>query len=185
MKLTPWLTNLFSDSKKLDKRIREIFFNLIQNNQGSITELDLAIAANISGKDAKKYLEQFAVEFDATFEVTEKGHIVYLFPIRNQTEQKSNFKSSQNNLSIPKEKHETADISENVKQNSAKTNQKKQKSVSSSPKTQQNYDTKINYQVADINKNLKNVENDIKDNLKNVENDLKNIGDSLNNLFKS
>ena len=75
-----WLTNLLSDLKKLDPEIRNIFFNLIQNNKGSITVMDFAVAADLSGTEAKKILEKFAVEFDATFDVTEEGQVVYLFP---------------------------------------------------------------------------------------------------------
>ena len=48
-----WLTNLLSDLKSSDKEIRNIFFNLIQNNQGSITVIDFAMAADLSGTDAK------------------------------------------------------------------------------------------------------------------------------------
>lgn len=101
-----------------EKKIRKVFFNLIQKNQGSITVMDLAIAAKISGTDAKKYLNQFAVEFDATFDNTEQGHIVYLFPIRNnsnQTKQKS--KSTNNNATEPnKIPQETADSSKDERQ---------------------------------------------------------------------
>lgn len=104
-----------------EKKIRKVFFNLIQKNQGSITVMDLAIAANISGTDAKKYLNQFAVEFDATFDNTEQGHIVYLFPIRNnsnQTKQKS--KNTNNNATDPnKKQQEAADSSKDERQSDA------------------------------------------------------------------
>ena len=80
-----WLTNLLSNSKNSDREIRNIFFDLIQNNKGAITVIDFAVAADVSGTDAKKILEQFAIEFDATFDVTEQGQVVYLFPTTSKS----------------------------------------------------------------------------------------------------
>jgi hypothetical protein len=60
-------------------QIHTIFYQLIQDNQGRITSLDLAMKANISGSEAQKYLEKQATEFAANFDVTDQGGIIYYF----------------------------------------------------------------------------------------------------------
>ena len=74
----------FKNSQQ-EKRLRSIFFELIQGNNGAITVMDFAIKADITGQEARKYLEQYAIEFEANFDTTEEGHVVYLFPVGNQS----------------------------------------------------------------------------------------------------
>ena len=74
----------FKNSQQ-EKRLRSIFFELIQGNNGAITVMDFAIKADITGQEARKYLEQYAIEFEANFDTTEQGHVVYLFPVGNQS----------------------------------------------------------------------------------------------------
>ncbi len=74
----------FKNSQQ-EKRLRSIFFELIQGNNGAITVMDFAIKADITGQEARKYLEQYAIEFEANFDTTEEGHVVYLFPVVNQS----------------------------------------------------------------------------------------------------
>jgi hypothetical protein len=61
--------------------LQSIFYKLVEKNQGSITVMQLAIAAGISGEDSKAYLEQQAKQFEANFEVSETGTVVYTFPL--------------------------------------------------------------------------------------------------------
>ena len=119
-------------------KIREIFFNLIQQNQGSITAIDLAIAANISGTEAKKYLKKYAVEFDATFDETAEGNLVYLFPITNKRKIKQ-----ENNLSQTYQR-----------ENYSNYFQVEQKANNSLNNTLQNLDTKIKTNFGNIEKDL-------------------------------
>ncbi|MBD2101225.1 hypothetical protein [Leptolyngbya sp. FACHB-261] len=55
------------------------FYQLVQQNQGQITALDLAMQANLSGDIAQRYLKRQACDFAAHFDVTEQGEIIYRF----------------------------------------------------------------------------------------------------------
>ncbi|MGB3535247.1 MAG: hypothetical protein WBA13_17240 [Microcoleaceae cyanobacterium] len=57
----------------------EIFYRLIQQHQGRITVLDLAMNAKLPPPQVQQYLDQRAAEFSAQFEVTEQGGIIYYF----------------------------------------------------------------------------------------------------------
>lgn len=56
-----------------------VFYRLIQENQGRVTTLDLAMNAKLSGQQVQQYLDERAKEFAAEFEVTEQGGIIYYF----------------------------------------------------------------------------------------------------------
>jgi len=59
--------------------LKELFYQLIQENNGYITALDLAMKANISAREAGEYLELRAKEFAAEFQVNQQSGILYLF----------------------------------------------------------------------------------------------------------
>jgi len=59
--------------------LRRVFFKLLEENGNEITILQMSKTANIDGKEAKEYLDQKAIEFNATFEVGESGGIIYKF----------------------------------------------------------------------------------------------------------
>lgn len=61
-------------------RIRQIFFQLVQTNQGRVTPLEFAIAAQINGDQARQHLDQWARQFDAHFQVDNAGGVHYDFP---------------------------------------------------------------------------------------------------------
>ena len=84
----------FKNSQQ-EKRLRSIFFELIQGNNGAITVMEFAIKADITGQEARKYLEQYAIEFEANFDTTEEGHVVYLFPVGNQSQDNQPHKSDE------------------------------------------------------------------------------------------
>lgn len=67
--------------QELSDRLDAVFYYLLKANQGSITVIQLAMAANIPGTQAKEYLEQKSQEFNATFEHSDQGNIIYLFPV--------------------------------------------------------------------------------------------------------
>lgn len=63
------------------QRLRAIFFQVLEENQGHINVLQFARATGIEGSEAKTLLEDYAKEFNATYNVTEQGNIAYYFEI--------------------------------------------------------------------------------------------------------
>lgn len=61
------------------QRVNPIFHQLIRENQGKITPIDLALRGNFSGSAAKRYLDGKASEFGASFINSEEGGEVYYF----------------------------------------------------------------------------------------------------------
>lgn len=57
----------------------EIFYHLIQQHQGRMTVLDLAMQSKLPAQQVQQYLDQRAAEFSAQFEVTEQGGMIYCF----------------------------------------------------------------------------------------------------------
>ncbi|WP_017720619.1 hypothetical protein [Kamptonema formosum] len=74
-----WGWKRYQQQKKKQAHLNTIFYRLIQDNGGRITALDFAIKANLSGEEARQYLEERAVEFSAQFDVSEKGGVMYCF----------------------------------------------------------------------------------------------------------
>jgi hypothetical protein len=74
-----WGWKRYQQQKKKQAHLNTIFYRLIQDTRGRITALDFAIKANLSGEEARQYLEERAVEFSAQFEVSEKGGVMYCF----------------------------------------------------------------------------------------------------------
>ncbi|MGK7887074.1 MAG: hypothetical protein AB4057_20900, partial [Crocosphaera sp.] len=59
-------------------KINPIFNQLIQENQGQITPMDLSLKANLSARGAKRFLARKAEEFSATSrELPEQGKVYY------------------------------------------------------------------------------------------------------------
>lgn len=67
------------NEKLLRDRLDSTFYQMLKADNGRITVLQLAMEAQLSGEQAKQYLDQKAKEFNATFEVSDKGNISYLF----------------------------------------------------------------------------------------------------------
>jgi hypothetical protein len=63
--------------------VNPIFHQLIQQNQGSLSPIDLAIKGNFSGTVAKRFLDTKASEFGASILHTEDGKQVYYFMTAN------------------------------------------------------------------------------------------------------
>ncbi|BAZ52390.1 hypothetical protein NIES4103_50510 [Nostoc sp. NIES-4103] len=61
------------------QRVNPIFHQLIRENQGKITPVDLALRGNFPGPAAKRYLDSKASEFGASFINSEEGGEVYYF----------------------------------------------------------------------------------------------------------
>ncbi|MBE9116207.1 hypothetical protein IQ249_09895 [Lusitaniella coriacea LEGE 07157] len=67
--------------KRAQEDLRSTFFRLLEQNQGQITVLRLAMEAQIPAEQAKEFLDRNAQDFNATFETDENGGIVYLFSL--------------------------------------------------------------------------------------------------------
>lgn len=63
-------------------RLRQLSFQTVQSNDGCFSVMQFAMAANLTGDAAKRYLDERAKEFEANFEVDEQGGIFYRFPLR-------------------------------------------------------------------------------------------------------
>lgn len=73
---------LYTSVKADQHAIRDRFFQLLQANQGRLSLLDFAAATRLEPAIARRYLDGWAKEFLATFEVTDNGDIDYIFTTR-------------------------------------------------------------------------------------------------------
>lgn len=72
---------LKTQKKEKRDRIQSSFYRVLEETNGNITTLRLAMDANISGEEAEAFLNEKAQEFNANFLVTEDGGIVYQFDL--------------------------------------------------------------------------------------------------------
>jgi hypothetical protein len=63
------------------ERLRSVLYKLIEEHKGEFTLVQFAIAADIPPKVAQDFLNQQAMAFNASFDVSEQGSIVYQFPV--------------------------------------------------------------------------------------------------------
>jgi len=73
---------LYTSFKADQHAIRDRFFQLLHANGGRISLLDFAAATRLEPAIARRYLDGWAKEFFATFEVTDNGDIDYIFTNR-------------------------------------------------------------------------------------------------------
>ncbi|MFB2938175.1 hypothetical protein ACE1B6_23255 [Aerosakkonemataceae cyanobacterium BLCC-F154] len=69
--------------QKLSRQLNPMFHQLILENQGCITALDLAMKANLSGRSAERFLNAKAEEFAAQKQIYEDRGTVYYFITAN------------------------------------------------------------------------------------------------------
>ena len=73
-----WIWKQYHSRKQAQQsHLNSTFYQLLQNNRGRVTVLEFVLKSNLTGLQAKQYLDQRAQEFMADFEVTETGEIVY------------------------------------------------------------------------------------------------------------
>ncbi|NEQ76269.1 MAG: hypothetical protein F6K23_26445 [Okeania sp. SIO2C9] len=76
-----WFVKRYQEKQKQQKDyLNSIFYQLIQENNGYITALDLAINSQLSGKIVQEFLDEQAKEFGAELEITQEGSLLYYFP---------------------------------------------------------------------------------------------------------
>lgn len=59
--------------------LHRLFYEMLKANCGKVSVLDFAIAADLTGPQARAFLDARAREFYANFEPTEHGDILYTF----------------------------------------------------------------------------------------------------------
>jgi len=64
-----------------EARLRQILFDLIEKENGTISVVKFAMKAQISVEVAKQYLDSCAEKYMATFEVDELGNMYYKFSL--------------------------------------------------------------------------------------------------------
>ena len=87
-----WL--LWSLKKQSNNHTQNIFYYLLQQNQGKITVFQFAMEAQLAGTEAKQYLDQQAREFNAYFDVDDTGDIIYHFNLSTSNLKHLNLNSS-------------------------------------------------------------------------------------------
>lgn len=70
---------LYSGTLAERQALRDRFFQLLQMNRGRLSLIDFATATRLEPAIARHYLDGWAKEFSAEFEVSEAGEIYYLF----------------------------------------------------------------------------------------------------------
>lgn len=87
--LLPWLLLaslvgagfwLWQHHQQRKKQLYQLFYDLIKARGGRIHVLDFAMAAQLTGREARTFLDARAREFFANFEPTDHGDILYTFP---------------------------------------------------------------------------------------------------------
>lgn len=86
--LLPWLVLLagvgalgygWRRQRQFQQRLYRCFYHCLEKSQGKISALDFAIAAHITGPQARAFLDARAQDFFAEFEPTAYGDILYTF----------------------------------------------------------------------------------------------------------
>jgi hypothetical protein len=77
---------LLWDGKRRQQRFQsghldDLFYMLLRQNGGAITTLALAMQSDLNGAEAKTFLDDRAREFNANYEVSAQGDVVYVFDV--------------------------------------------------------------------------------------------------------
>ena len=65
--------------QKLSKKVNPVFSQLLKENRGCLTPIDLSLKANLSGRVARQFLERKSQEYGAQRQQIEDKGIAYLF----------------------------------------------------------------------------------------------------------
>jgi hypothetical protein len=58
-----------------------VFYTLLLKNAGTITPIGFAMQSGLNGAETKTFLDDRAREFNANYEVTAQGDVVYVFDV--------------------------------------------------------------------------------------------------------
>jgi hypothetical protein len=64
-------------------RLHTVFYDYLQASQGEVSALEFAMAAHVTGQQARAFLDARARDFWADFEPTPQGDVLYRFPMRS------------------------------------------------------------------------------------------------------
>jgi hypothetical protein len=70
---------LYASQRVSQQAIRDQFYGLTRRNNGRISLFDFSAATQLEPSEARLYLDRWARECDATFDVTDAGDIYYVF----------------------------------------------------------------------------------------------------------
>ena len=112
--------------------LQTALYQLMQENHGRVSVLDLATKAQLPLSMAKPFLEQTAREFDTEFEVTEQGDIWYCF----QTA-RSSLESSPNTIPVKRELPQKS-VKSNLPQKQSESNLQGSNSIAAQSESNQN-----------------------------------------------
>lgn len=70
---------LYASARARQRAIRDRFFELLRLQQGRLSLLDFAHVTRLEPAIARRYLDGWAREFSAQFEVNDHGEVYYLF----------------------------------------------------------------------------------------------------------
>lgn len=99
--LLPWLLLLtglglagywWRRQRQFQQRLYSCFYDCLRQRQGKISALDFAIAAQITGPQARRFLDARAKDFFANFEPTTYGDVLYSFGIAAPSPVEQSFK---------------------------------------------------------------------------------------------
>ena len=67
--------------RQRQQSLNQVFYTLLQAQQGRISVLDFAMQAQLTGPEARQYLDTQARAFSARFEPTPQGDVLYVFSL--------------------------------------------------------------------------------------------------------
>jgi hypothetical protein len=73
------VASLYASNKIAQQAIRDRFYQLLRKDTGRISLLSFSSATRLEPAIAREYLDAWARECDATFDVTDEGDIYYIF----------------------------------------------------------------------------------------------------------
>ncbi|AFZ14856.1 hypothetical protein Cri9333_4051 [Crinalium epipsammum PCC 9333] len=77
-----WFWNRNQMQKRQQQRfLNSVFNQILTENQGRVTVFDFAMKTDLKPLHARQFLDEWAKECSAHFDVTEEGNIVYYFPM--------------------------------------------------------------------------------------------------------
>ncbi len=66
------------------EQLQQTFFRMIVDGDGAITPLEFSMATQLSGREAKAFLDGRAKDYDGAFDVTNEGNIIYRFDVQRK-----------------------------------------------------------------------------------------------------
>ncbi|MBE9033056.1 hypothetical protein IQ266_25290 [filamentous cyanobacterium LEGE 11480] len=78
------IASLYASSKMAQAAIRDHFYKMLRRNTGRISLTGFSTEARLDPSQARQYLDAWARECDAQFDVTDDGDIYYIFSTQPQ-----------------------------------------------------------------------------------------------------